>query len=154
MKYFVYTVIGIVAVAIVAGFFVIGSPREERARRFDEERVRSLQFIQGQIGEFYRAKEKIPQNTGELNDEFRGIVIPKDPETGKDFEYEVKEALKFALCAAFNRPSRSASASEAPKPAVPHEGPFGNETWEHKEGRICFERTIDPDFLKPFSFVR
>ena len=152
MKYFIYIVIAVVAVSIVAGFFVVGSPQEERARRFDEQRIQSLQFIQGQIGEFYRAKERLPQDLSELNDEFRGVIVPQDPETGEEFGYEAAGPLTFALCANFNRPSLGQSA-EAPKPAAPAlrsplGSPFGQETWEHGAGRVCFERTIDKDFFK------
>lgn len=162
MRYFIYIVITVVAASIVAGFFVVGSPKEERARRFDEQRIQSLQFIQGQIGEFYRAKERLPQDLPELNDEFRGIIVPQDPETGEEFGYEARGPLTFALCANFNRPSLGQS-PQTPKPlqvtargpytretAVPR-GPFGQETWEHSAGRVCFERTIDKDFFVPFE---
>jgi hypothetical protein len=168
MRYFIYIVIGIVILAVVAGFFVVGSPKEERARRFDEQRVQHLQFIQGQIGEFYRAKERLPQDLPELNDKFRGITVPQDPETGEEFGYEARGSLTFALCADFNRPTLGQSPEmrqpamppftghpEMPKPAMTSfEGPFGQETWEHEAGKICFERTIDKDFFIPLEKSR
>lgn len=156
MKYFIYTVIGIVAAAIIAGFFVVGSPKEERARRFDEQRIQSLQIIQSYIGEFYRAKNKIPQNILELNDEFRGVVVPRDPETGKEFEYNVTGPRSFTLCAQFNRPSSGTEEEIRAKSLAPTPfgGPFGAETWGHGEGRVCFERAIDPDFFPPIEKPR
>ena len=154
MKYFTYTIIAIVAIAVVAGFFVVGSPQEERARRFDEQRIQHLQFIQGQIGEFYRAKEKLPENLVDLNDAFRGITVPQDPEHRVFYEYEVKNGLTFAFCANFNRPNLTQDQNpRTPKAIVaePFGGPFGTETWEHTAGRVCFERTIDKDFFKPLD---
>ena len=136
--------------AVVAGFFIVGSPKEERARRFDEQRIQNLQFIQAQIGEFYRAKERLPQNLNELNDSFRGIVVPGDPETGVSFSYEVHGKLDFALCSIFNRPSLT-QGEGVPKSVVSYEGPFGMETWEHNAGQFCFERAIDEDFFIPLK---
>lgn len=151
MKYFIYSVIAVVAASVIGGFFLVGSPKEERLRRFDQQKVDSLQMIQGQIGEFYRAKERIPKNLAELNDEFRGVILSRDPETGKEYEYELKEPLMFSLCADFNRPSISDASLE--KPLLPASFGFQN-TWEHGQGRVCFERTIDKDFLPPLKTPR
>lgn len=153
MKYFVYIIIAIVAAAIVTGFFVVGSPREERMRRFDAERVQHLQMIQGYIGEYYRAKTKIPNTLNELNDQFRGVIVPQDPETSTSYEYQKSEDLKFTLCAVFNRASIGQTENKY-RPVVPFGGPFGADTWEHVEGRVCFERTIDKDFFTPISKPR
>lgn len=152
MRYFIYTVIIIIAAAIVTGFFVVGSPKEERMRRFDEQRVQALQMIQSHIGEFYRAKEILPKNLEELNDQFRGVVIPKDPETGATYEYEVKSRLSFALCADFNKPNidePQGVEKPIPAPSLIGHSPFGLETWAHGEGKTCFDRNIDPDFFFP-----
>lgn len=151
MKYFIYIVIGIVAAAIIGGFFIVGSPQAERARRFDEQRIQSLQFIQNYIGEFYRAKQRLPQSLTELNDEFRGVIVPPDPETGSEFGYEARGPLVFALCADFNQPSLGQT-DNVPKPLST--GPFGPEIWEHGAGRVCFERTIDQDFFPPEKLSR
>ena len=36
----------------------------------------------------------------------------------------------------------------------PYPMPNGmNESWDHKEGRICFERTIDKDIYPPFPKI-
>ncbi len=42
--------------AIVAGFFIVGTPGEQRNARFDERRVRDLQSIQGEVINFYSSK--------------------------------------------------------------------------------------------------
>lgn len=150
MKYFVYAIIGIVAISVVGGFFVVGSPFEERIRRFDQKRISDLQFIQSEIVNYWISKEKIPATLALLKDDIRGIAIPRDPETGTEYEYRTLEEMKFALCATFSRPS-SAIESTTPRPAL--EPYAGIENWEHGEGRICFERTIDPDIYRPKSKV-
>lgn len=151
MKYFIYTIIIIVGAAVIAGFFVVGSPSEERARRFDDQRIQHLQFIQSQIGEFYRAKERLPQNLGELNDAFRGIVIPQDPEHRVAYEYTSQNKQTFSLCAKFNRESLGQDFTSVKPVPAEFSGPFGTETWEHGTGKVCFERTIDKDFFIPFK---
>lgn len=171
MKIFIYSIIGIVAVAIVAGFFVVGSPMEQRLRQFDEQRVQHLQTIQWEIVNYWQSKEILPAKLSDLNDAIRGFTVPKDPETGIDYEYmsaqqicDTRLASKpcadnptgFTLCATFNRPSSQTSRNVYPvtKP-VPAEGPgfveFEQDRWEHVEGRVCFERTIDPDRYPPFK---
>ncbi len=153
MKAFTYIVILIVAAAIIAGFFVVGSPSEERLRRFDEKRIQDLQFIQGEIVSFWQAKARLPDDLTKLHDSIRGIIIPVDPENGQTYLYTVKSELTFELCADFNLPSYArgerVAPLRAPKPAVVG-GQYAStfENWEHAEGFACFERTIDPDIYK------
>jgi hypothetical protein len=152
MKYFIYTIISIVTIAVIAGFFVVGSPQEERLRRFDEQRVGHLQTIQWEIVNYWQSKEKLPESLEELNDPIRGFIAQHDPHTGESYEYALKGPLTFELCATFARPSPAAR--EAVPIAKPFpDGPHGGieENWQHGEGRTCFERTIDPDFYPPRS---
>jgi hypothetical protein len=150
MKYFIYTVIAIVVITIIAGFFVVGSPKEERLHRSDEQRVSDLSFIQSEITNFWQNKERLPQNLDELTNEIRGVKAPRDPETDVEYEYRIidEENLIFELCAIF---SLSSPESEINPKRIPIRSPepFLNETWQHGEGHTCFERTIDPDFFKP-----
>src|SRR3989344_2968846 len=151
-KLFAYPVSVIVLVAIVAGFFVVGSPKEERLRKFDDRRVLDLQTIQGQIINFWQNKERLPQNLAELRDDISGFLPPNDPEPGKEYVYEKTADLSFKLCANFNRESLENS-PKISRPATPYpvEPYFGSENWQHAAGEICFERTIDPELYKPFE---
>lgn len=151
MTYFVYGIIGIVAASILAGFFVVGSPFEERVRRFDDKRLADLQFIQSEIINHWVSKEKLPANLSEIRDDIRGVSIPSDPETGGAYEYRVVNNLTFSLCANFSRPSRNAASETTPKPLG---DPYYQENWMHGEGNHCFERTIDPDLYKPIEKAR
>ena len=148
-KVFVYAVIAIVAAAIVAGFFAAGSPRQERLRRFDDQRVSDLQAVQSQIIYYWQNKEKLPVRFQDLKDPISGFAPAKDPETGADYAYEVKGDLAFLLCANFNQASVQ-SQKPVPLPMMyPYPG-GGVETgnWDHPAGYYCFERTIDPELYK------
>lgn len=153
MKYFVYTVLGIVAAAIIAGFFIVGSPRKERLRRFDEQRVNDLQYLQSQIIQYWQSKEKLPEGLDVLRDDLRGVTVPRDPQTGESYGYEIRGDLTFALCADFSRLSLGREVEKPiPIPAYPGESYYGirgSKSWEHDAGYHCFERTIDTDFFKP-----
>ena len=151
MKYFICTIIAIVSATVIAGFFIVGSPAEERARRLDEQRIQHLQFLQSEIVSYWINKSKLPVNLAALEDNIRGITIPKDPdpESGGEYQYTVKGPLSFSLCATFARPSLDYEITTG-KPRVAE--PFGydiQQNWQHEAGLTCFDRTIDPEIYKP-----
>lgn len=148
MRYFVYTIIGIVAATVIAGFFIVGSPKEERLRRFDQQRVEHLQFLQSEIVNYWMNKELLPKNLEALKDDIRGIAIPTDPETGSEYQYAIKGPLNFSLCATFAKPSLESGVNIGqPKPVAPY-GYGIQENWQHDAGYTCFERIIDPEIYK------
>jgi len=136
MKYFVYGVIGVVCVTIIAGFFVVGSPVSERAKQLDLRRINDLTNIQYQIINYWQAKQKLPEALLALKDDLRGGAIPTDPETGAAYEYAIKGSNQFELCAIFVRVGQGY--------AMP------SDEWKHDAGRTCFTRTIDKDLYPPF----
>lgn len=157
MKYFTYIVIAIVAIAIIAGFFILGTPKEERMRRFDETRVSHLQEVQWQVISYWQSKDELPENLSLLINETQGTRPPADPETSAAYEYQILDAKKltFELCADFKTESSVSKKGDRsePIPAYGPYGPYGPEpvqwNWPHGIGRTCFERTIDPDIYKP-----
>lgn len=150
-KIFIYAVIAIVAISVIAGFFIVGSPQKERSRRFDDQRVSDLQIIQGQIIYYWQNKEKLPAKLDDLKDPISGFNPGKDPETGADYAYNVKGNLEFSLCTTFNLPSLETGKSSIELPTYPpqYRPSGGDSNWNHGEGYVCFERTIDPELYKP-----
>lgn len=152
MKLFSYLIIAIVAIAIVAGFFVLGTPKEERVRKFDEMRIYHLQDIQYQVINFWQTKKSLPENLNALINETEGVRPPVDPETGESYLYRIinSKELTFELCANF-KTDTSSSKTENTRIY----GPYGPESfdwnWSHPVGSVCFERKIDPDKYPPFD---
>src|SRR3989344_1036136 len=105
MKLFIYAVISVVAISVIAGFFIVGSPKEERLRDIDERRVGNLQFLQSELINYWINKGKLPDKLSDLRDDIRGVAIPMDPETGVEYGYNIKNPESFSLCAVFARPS-------------------------------------------------
>lgn len=142
MKYFVYITIAVVLVAVVAGFFVVGSPREGRLQRFDERRVSDLQQLQAEILQYWQSKNRLPANLADLKDDIAGFAPPVDPQTGASYVYTIKGETSFSLCATFAKPSINAiqvGYGEA------------GQTFEHGAGYTCFDRTIDKDLYPPLQ---
>ena len=136
-KILAWTVTVVVLAGIIGGFFIVGTPSEQRERRFDEQRVGDLQVLQGQIINFWIQKEKIPQNLAELEDSISGFVVPMDPESKLPYEYTILNPLSFELCAIFKTSGQDVGSFD-----------LFQQNWAHKTGRTCFTRTIDPELYK------
>ncbi|MBI4239793.1 hypothetical protein HY620_02315 [Candidatus Uhrbacteria bacterium] len=151
MKYFVSTIIGVVLIAIIGGLVIVGSPKEERLRRFDDSRVSDLQQIQSHIISYWQSKDSLPHTLDDLQDSTRGVYVPRDPQSGEAYEYKVRGDLTFELCANFARKSFFPPMQKRPPADYPHRGGImpSEQSWLHEEGRMCFERTIDKDFFRP-----
>lgn len=139
-KLFAITASVVIVASLGWGFFVMGSPVTQRNLRFDERRVQDLQNIQYQIVEYWRSKGSLPESTLLLNDSIRGYSVPTDPQTKTEYPYTQDGRRSFTLCAEFSL----VSAQNRTGASYAYE-PLGNDNWEHKAGRQCFERTIDPE---------
>jgi hypothetical protein len=161
-----------VALAIYFAFCVMGSPMKQRDLRLDERRIQDLSSIQSQVIYFWQQKEKLPAKIEDLANPISYYSLPVDPEfeKGRKYEYNIKDEAKltFELCAEFSEPIPKGwreygyygkgggilpmMAERDMAVSYPYPGPGGtNESWDHQEGRICFERTIDPDLYPPFQ---
>jgi len=140
-----------VLAALVTGFVVMGSPFTQRAYRLDEQRIGDLSNIQWQVVNYWQSKEVLPSELVALEDDLRGFQLPVDPVTGALYRYQITGSLSFELCSTFDQESRKELKGRGEYPVYDEFSsvfPEGS-TWEHESGDVCFERTIDPDFLKP-----
>jgi hypothetical protein len=145
---------GVLVLAVVAcAFFVVGSPNSARLIQFDQQKISDLQSIQYQVVNYWQLKEKLPENLSVLNDPISNYIIPADSQTGKAYEYVVKDAvnLSFELCAEFNKEGKDQYSQTRPA-MYPEKGVVDN--WNHTEGRVCFERKIDKDLYPPFNKLK
>src|SRR3989338_5787302 len=134
-----WAVVGVVVVAIVSGFFIAGSPQNQRVVRLDERRTQDLSLLQSHVINYWQKKNELPQNLDQMANDILGIVIPKDPKTATSYEYKVLGNLKFEFCATFET-SVSDLSKVGPKP-VPAYYPYPgseNQTWPHNAERTCF----------------
>lgn len=151
MGIFDKVLIVLVGASIVAGFWIAGSPAQQRAIRFDEQRVSDLSTIQYQIIDYWQRKKSLPQSTSDLTNNISGFVAPKDPESGTDYGYNVKGALSFELCATFATSNSEESFGKNRAVPAPIYYDSTPSNWAHDQGMTCFERTIDPDLYPPLD---
>jgi len=155
MKVFIWSVIAVVGLGVVTGFFVAGSPQVERLRKLDQRRVEDLQNIQSQIIFFWQQKNVLPNSLDDLRDSISGYIPPQDPETKAVYEYSKLGDLKFKLCADFKTEAGPNSATTpvlvGPMGEQIGKASMGNESWQHTKGLVCFDRTIDPVIWKPIK---
>jgi hypothetical protein len=125
----------IVAMTLVGGLFVVGSPSEERLRRFDAQRAGDIKVISEEVfsvtlGAGWRneatpltMKQPVPRS---LDDVRAGARQRRpritDPESGTPYEYQVTGESTFQMCANFAR-------------ARDHPGDLA---WNHPGGHHCF----------------
>jgi len=135
----------VVLASIIIGFFIVGTPVEQRKRKMDDQRIQDLQTVQMQIVDYWARKEELPKNLEALQDNISGFIVPTDPDTKKPYEYIIGDKLNFKLCADF-----STSDKDFPprgKEMIQYSSPYGSfqQNWDHESGRICFDRNIDPE---------
>ncbi len=152
-KILAWTISIVVLVSIIIGFFIVGTPMDQRNRKFDERRVENLQVIEDQIINYWIQKEVLPENLSKLEDSISGFFVPKDPESELIYEYNIIDSLSFELCAEFKTSSNDFGiASERIKPVSVYDS--FQQNWTHEAERTCFERIIDPELYEDKVMIR
>lgn len=137
----------IVAVSLVAGFYIHGSPVKARALREDAERINRLQNLQYTIESYFQEEKQLPSDLSLLKDR----IVPNgtlDPVSEKSFEYRILSEKSYEICAEFTFSNREIQ----PQPSYYYD--YRDPAWLHDAGRSCFERKVElqepyPEF-RPF----
>ncbi len=130
----------LIAVALIGGFQVVGSPRENRMRRLDEKRISDLSAISSNVDSHYREHKKLPETLADMKKEY---IETKEP-----YEYKKLDDKMFMLCATFLLPSEKDDSNSKYNVTVPpyYEDPYSeypySTQWKHESGRTCFRREI------------
>ncbi len=137
----------VILASIIYGFSLMGSPAQQRELRFDEQRAGNLQEIQSNTANYWQQKKALPKDLSELS--VIGYAMPKDPETGKQYEYTVTGDLSFRLCADF----KTVLTAESVGANTPYSYTQAGLTvvpqyWVHGAQHTCFDTTLDPAFFK------
>src|SRR5882724_8327651 len=145
MKYFIAGAVLFVTAAVIAGFFVVGSPTHERAARFDAARQSDLQEIQYELINYLTAKGWLPAVLSDMTG-FENFTVPKDPESGMAYEYAVKSftptAAEFQLCAYFDLASTDENDTAFPVVAPAPYAAQESANWKHPAGHGCFDLSV------------
>jgi hypothetical protein len=125
----------IVALTIVWGIVLAGSPGQERERKFDDQRLQDLRTIESEIytithdnkpvtGYETELRKPLPASLDEVSKNATyAAVTTTDPETGVPYEYTVETPTTYKLCASFN---------------LAREQQY-DVFWDHPAGHHCYE---------------
>ena len=133
---------GAVFAVMLGGLFFAGSPRQERWRRLDDQRVEALERISTSVQRFYETRRTLPDSLTtllRLPDTFAAETL-RDPETGGAYAYRALDSLAYELCAEF-RIADDPGGSPAPR----------GEFWRHGQGTTCFRFEVTTTPSDPAS---
>ncbi len=141
---FLGTVITAVVAVMILGLSMAGTPGQERARQYDEQRINELQNMANAVDAYFQRMKRMPENLALLQNQ-REYYLPTifDPRTQQPYEYRVTGAEAFELCATFETAMDEAD----PRMAKPYVEPYPGRFWQHGVGRVCFPLTVQ----KPFT---
>lgn len=136
----------ILVATIIWGFAVFGSPQTQKLIRYDNQKITDLQNLQYQVINYWQMNGTIPTNLKEL-EKNQQYILPTDPQSKADYEYKKTGEMNFELCADFNSENMTNQNQYPVVMSVGYPvkgGIIQNENWNHKAGRQCFSRIIDP----------
>ena len=116
--------------ALGGGFYLIGPPADERARRLDARRQNDLQQLSRVVDVYWTRNKRLPASLDEISREAGTNVYARDPERGEAYQYRQTSPDSYEICATFTRDSETQA-----------------DFWSHGAGRRCFRinaRTVRP----------
>lgn len=133
---------GMIVVVIVSlGFAVtkIDTPTEVRAQRLDSTQIEHLTQIQWRIMDYYTINKELPESLTDIGEP----ALPTAPDERAAYEYRVTEE-GFELCATFAAESKADQYYSTPYPVMEKGSIKNPDSWQHGDGRVCFERIVNP----------
>lgn len=133
-----WSVVVLSVAVVIAAIAVVGSPREVRARKTDQQRVSDLTNIRSEVQIYYNEKKAVPASLDEV--EFAVYdnserTTPRDPVTQEPYRYEKTGDQTYRLRAVFE--------SEARTPVNKYEADWQYPFSRHKKGEQWFELEVD-----------
>jgi hypothetical protein len=116
----------VVSIAVITAFFLMGSPAEQRMKKFDSKRVSDLRRTKQAVDYYYRSNKELPADLNAVA-KIWTQVVQNDPEIGKPYTYRVVDSDSYELCARFSTES---------------EGRVN--MWSHPKGEHCFSFDVKP----------
>ncbi len=132
LRYLFISVSIIVLAAIIAGFFFVGSPANQRLRNVDQDTINNLENIDFEISNYYYNKETLPESIVD----FDGYK--------KEYKYTITDETHYKICAEFNFSSYGYEFSNKYNMTIPVN------TWEHNSGNVCFDRKVNSEYKGEF----
>ena len=91
----------LVITAIIGGFFITGSPKNQRKFFYDSERCRIINELSGKISAFYNKNDSLPADLFELTSVNADLNNYKDPVNKNLPDYVPVSDREYKLCMTF-----------------------------------------------------
>ncbi|WP_066770032.1 DUF5671 domain-containing protein [Croceicoccus mobilis] len=125
--------------AVIAAFANFDPPGEERRKQADAAREAALAQIDVAVLTYFRAYDELPDSLKAVA-KFEHVRLPRDPETGKPYGYEVTGERTYRLCTRF-RTARTEMDLVAEGAA--YGGYYQTSAFvEHPAGDHCFDMEV------------
>lgn len=141
---------GIIALGIVVviscaiGISVVGTPLSQRLINFDNTRIADFSRLKYQIEGYYRTNSVLPLNITDLE---RTGTVPKDPETGNQYEYHKVTETSYKFCTVFSTDSEQIDKRQGGRESYAYPAPGGTDT-NHTKGYDCISYILPDHILK------
>ncbi|NTU46813.1 hypothetical protein HGA88_04245 [Candidatus Roizmanbacteria bacterium] len=103
-NYYIFIVALTLSVVSIVGyaFFSIGSPISRQEIAYDAKRLQDFKDIKLAIANYAKANRKLPTSFLELKPQNEQEVNFTDPQTKKEYEYNVQTSTSYEFCAQFS----------------------------------------------------
>ncbi len=145
LKILVAIVVVVVMIVAGLGFWYSGSPKLERARKIDYQRVNDLMQLAGAIDNYMSTNSKLPTTFDFLKNERYAHAALMDPITYAPYEYHITSPTTYELCATFQTDNLKDNLIQN-RPA--YLARFGYMR-QHSVGKKCFELNVNTRSEKP-----
>ncbi|MFA7216679.1 MAG: DUF5671 domain-containing protein [Candidatus Paceibacterota bacterium] len=137
----------LVILSIVLGFVVIGSPKTQRLKKYDMQKVSDIQQLQSEVVSFWQINGELPKSLPELKDQY-GYVSLNQPQSEKPYEYSTLSLKSFEICADFSFKSEKNNLYS--RSIIDTKYNYNTPSdWSYDQGRSCFTYVINEDIYKP-----
>ena len=134
----IYAALVVVAVVVVWGFSLIGSPSFNRKVTADRNRIEDLGRLRDDVEQYFQDQRKLPEKLTDLEKVKRWNGYQRnleDPATKKQYDYKASDTYSYELCSDFELTSKEAELEQSRYNR-------DDKSWEHGVGHHCFKFDI------------
>ena len=134
----IYAALVVVAVVVVWGFTLIGSPSFNRKVTADRNRIEDLGRLRDDVEQYFQDQRKLPEKLTDLEKVKRWYGYQRnleDPATKKQYDYKIADTYSYELCSDFELTSKDAELEQ-------NRYNSDDKSWDHGIGNHCFKFDI------------
>ncbi len=132
-RLFALLALAAVVIAVITGFWLLGSPDKQRQLRADRQRLQDIREIAQRLHEQAKRSPTLGKPIN-LPASLPPPVRQFDPISGKTYEYRRLDSTHYQLCAEFATDSNKDRLRDYPE--------MNQDFWQHPSGQHCFQLDV------------